>query len=145
LAAALVLGAQGAVLGTRLLASAEMAIADEWKRRIVEADATDAVKVPHSDRVLPPFTYPAPPAPAVAPRALRTPLTDRLQAEPATIDPAEAGPRLLAAVRAGAGHEALPFAGQSAALVREILPAGEIVRRVVAEARAALAYPQELR
>jgi nitronate monooxygenase/enoyl-[acyl-carrier protein] reductase II len=97
------------------------------------------VKVPHSERVLPPFTDPAPPSPAVAPRALRTPLIERLGAEPEAVDPAEAGARLLAAVRAGAGHEEMPFAGQSAGLVREVLAAGEVVRRVVAEAEAALA------
>src|SRR5262245_37643177 len=44
MAAALALGAQGVSMGTRFLASEELAIADEWKRRIVEADALDAVK-----------------------------------------------------------------------------------------------------
>jgi len=48
LAAALALGAQGACLGTRFLASTEMAIASEWKQRIVDADALDAVKVTNS-------------------------------------------------------------------------------------------------
>ena len=59
LAAALALGAQGVCMGTRFLASAELAIADEWKRRIVEADALDAVKVVNSERVMPPYTRPA--------------------------------------------------------------------------------------
>src|SRR5215213_1613744 len=45
LAAALMLGAQGVSMGTRFLASAEMRVADQWKQRIVEADASDAVKV----------------------------------------------------------------------------------------------------
>ena len=134
-AAALTLGAQGASLGTRFLASTEMAIADAWKQRIVEADALDAVKVEHSERVMPPFSRPAPP---VAPRALHTPLVDRLRERPDEVEPAELGPRLVAAVRAGRGEDLLPFTGQSAGLVREILPAGEIVRRLVAEAEAAL-------
>ena len=34
----------------------------------------------------------------------------------------------------GGGDEYLPFAGQSAGLIHEVLPAAEIVRRVVAEA-----------
>jgi NAD(P)H-dependent flavin oxidoreductase YrpB (nitropropane dioxygenase family) len=38
---------------------------------------------------------------------------------------------------AASGHELFP-AGQSAGLIRDILRAGEIVRRVVAEARQAL-------
>ena len=40
--------------------------------------------------------------------------------------------------RAGRGEDLVPFTGQSAALVHDILPAGEIVRRVVEEAEAAL-------
>jgi nitronate monooxygenase/enoyl-[acyl-carrier protein] reductase II len=69
LAAALALGAQGASIGTRFLASTEMRIADEWKRRIVAADALDAVKVENSERIMPPYTRPGSPA---QPRALRT-------------------------------------------------------------------------
>jgi enoyl-[acyl-carrier protein] reductase II len=75
----------------------------------------------------------------VAPRALTTPLIERLRERPDDVDPAELGPRLVAAVRAGRGEDLLPFTGQSAALVHDIVPAGEIVRRVVAEAEAALA------
>ena len=44
----------------------------------------------------------------------------------------------MTALRAGGRARHLPFAGQSAALVHEILPAAEIVRRVVSEAEAAL-------
>lgn len=40
------------------------------KERIVAADATDAVKVSNSDRVLPPFTLELPPGAPPAPRAL---------------------------------------------------------------------------
>jgi enoyl-[acyl-carrier protein] reductase II len=55
IAAALALGAQGGVLGTRFLASVEMTIDSSWKNRIVAADAADAVKVPHNERVMPLF------------------------------------------------------------------------------------------
>ncbi|MGH2945769.1 MAG: NAD(P)H-dependent flavin oxidoreductase [Solirubrobacteraceae bacterium] len=136
LAAALALGAQGVSMGTRFLASTEMGIADAWKRRIVEAEALDAVKVPNSDRVLPPYSRPG----GVAePRALRTPLVDQLREHPDWVDPRATGPRLRESVLAGGGHEYLPFAGQSAGLIGEVLPAGEIVRRTVAQAEAALA------
>jgi enoyl-[acyl-carrier protein] reductase II len=43
LAAALTLGAAGANVGTRFLASEEAAAAEEWKRRIVEIDSEQAV------------------------------------------------------------------------------------------------------
>jgi enoyl-[acyl-carrier protein] reductase II len=135
LAAALALGAQGVSMGTRFLASAELGIDDAWKRRIVEADAVDAVKVVNSERVLPPYSRPGS---RVEPRALRTPLVEQLREHPEWIDPAAVGPRIRAAVLDGRGDQYLPFAGQSAGLIDEVLPAAEIVRRVLAEAEAAL-------
>ena len=137
IAAALVLGAQGASLGTRFLATTEMGIAEAWKRRIVEADAIDAVKVPHSERVMPPFTIPQV-GPLFAPRALLTPLIARLESEPEAVDPSFARPAVMAAIKAGGGEEFLPFAGQSAELIHEVLPAQEVVRRLLAQAVAAL-------
>ena len=92
--------------------------------------------MPHSDRVLPPYFRPGGPA---DPRALRTPLIDRLGEAPESVDPAKAGPELLAALREDRAHEYLPFAGQSAALVHEVLPAAQIVRELVEGAEAALA------
>lgn len=135
LAAALVLGAQGASLGTRFLASTEMAIAPEWKQRIVDADATDAVKIANAERILPPFTRPGGPA---EPRALRTPLIERLAADPDSVDAAAVGTALRAALRAGGAHDLIPFTGQSAGLIADVAPAGELVRRIVAEAEAVL-------
>ena len=135
LAAALALGAQGACLGTRFLASAEMTIAGEWKQRIVEADALDAVKVTNSERIMPPFTRPHRPA---APRCLRTPLIDQLRDFPEQIDGGEVGRQLVQAILAGRGHEYLPFTGQSAGLIRDIAPAAVILERLLAEADAAL-------
>jgi hypothetical protein len=35
-------------------------------------------------------------------------------------------------------HESVPFTGETTGLIREILPAAEIVRRVVEDARAIL-------
>jgi nitronate monooxygenase/enoyl-[acyl-carrier protein] reductase II len=137
IAAALALGAQGASLGTRFLATTEMAVDRSWKERIVEASALDAVKVPNSELVMPPFTLPQVGVP-FAPRALRTPLVERLESDPQSVDPAEIGPQLVRAIREGGGHDLLPFTGQSAALVHDIVPAGELVRRLVEEAVGAL-------
>jgi enoyl-[acyl-carrier protein] reductase II len=137
IAAALVLGAQGASLGTRFLATTEMAIHPDWKERICRAADVDAVKVPHAERVMPPFTLPQLGRP-MTPRTLRTSLVDQLEHDPESVDPATIGPELLAAVRHGGGHELLPFAGQSVALVHDILPTAELVARLVAEAEDAL-------
>jgi nitronate monooxygenase/enoyl-[acyl-carrier protein] reductase II len=136
LAAALALGAQGACIGTRFLASTEMRIADEWKQRIVAADALDAVKVENSERIMPPYTRPGSPA---QPRALRTALIDELREHPERIGRAEFGPKLIEAVLDGRGHEYLPFCGQAAGLVHDIAPAAGILDRLVAEAETALA------
>jgi nitronate monooxygenase/enoyl-[acyl-carrier protein] reductase II len=137
LAAALVLGAQGASLGTRFLATTEMRVSAAWKQRITEAGAQDAVKVQNAERVMPPFNLPQLGLP-FAPRALRTPLIERLEDDPGAVDPAVAGPELLAAVRAGGGEDYLPFAGQSVELIHDVLPAAEVVRRLMDEAGAAL-------
>ena len=138
IAAALTLGAQGVLLGTRFLASAEMAVDQAWKERIVAADAGEAVKVPSSERVMPPFTIELPPGQPPAPRALRTPLIDLLESDPESVDPETIGPAFAADVRAGGGHDRLPFSGQSAGLIHDIAPAAEIVARLVAETEAAV-------
>jgi nitronate monooxygenase/enoyl-[acyl-carrier protein] reductase II len=138
LVAALALGAQGVCIGTRFLASNEMSIAVEWKRRIVTADAIDAVKVDNDDAIMPPYTLDGFPAP---PRALDTPFIRDLREQPDRVrDRAgDLTAELLAALIDGRGHEYLPFTGQSAGLVHEILPAAEIVRRTIEQADSVLA------
>jgi enoyl-[acyl-carrier protein] reductase II len=51
---------------------------------------------------------------------------------------------VLAALRQGRAHELVPFAGQSAGLLREIQSAAEIVRQIVADAEQALARGNSL-
>jgi nitronate monooxygenase/enoyl-[acyl-carrier protein] reductase II len=107
----------------------------DWKRRVVDAQALDAVKVVNDDSIMPPYSRPGVRSQA---RALETPLITALREHPDAVDPAVAGPTLIAAIRAGRGDQFLPFAGQSAALVHEILPAAEILRRTVSDAELAL-------
>ena len=136
-AAALTLGAQGVNLGTRFLAASEMRISDRWKQAILRADPLDAVKVDFADAVLPPLSPGGIPA---VPRVLRTAFVDRWNADPAGAR--AAADRLRAEVRTAAGEgrldELLPFTGQSAALVHDIAPAGELIARITAEAEDAL-------
>lgn len=136
LAAALALGAQGANIGTRFLASQEATIPDAWKQAILAARADHAVKVD--------FWWEMRPPPVgefdVIPRALQTPFIERWlgRGEAAR----EAGEQLMAEIGAamadGRIHELVPFTGQSAGAIGDILPAGEIVRRLVADAQRAL-------
>jgi nitronate monooxygenase/enoyl-[acyl-carrier protein] reductase II len=137
IAAALTLGAQGVNLGTRFLATTEMRISDRWKQAILAAEPLDAVKMTFADAVLPPLSPGG--APAV-PRALRTPFVDRWNADPAGAS-ANAD-QLRAEIRTAAAdnrlEELIPFTGQSAALVHDLVPAGELVRRLAADAAEAL-------
>ena len=83
---------------------------------------------------MPPFTIAQTGMP-FAPRALRTALIEQLESDPDSVDPGTLGPQLLAAVRAGRGEDLLPFSGQSVQLIHDIVPAAEIVERLVAQAR----------
>ena len=143
IAAAFALGAQGVSLGTRFLASTEMTIDRAWKDRIVAAGALDAVKVPHSERVMPPFTLPqfgVPFAPRVANRADRQPRGRSRQRRSGRGRTAAAR-----AARAGGGHDLLPFAGQSVALIHDIAPAGQLIARLIEETNAALSQANRRR
>jgi enoyl-[acyl-carrier protein] reductase II len=140
LAAALALGAQGINIGTRFLASTEAStVADAWRQAILQAESQQAVKVEFANEVLPPlspggFTD-------TRPRVLRTPFVEqwnqRLDAVHQHAERLQS--ELMAALGEGRLHELVPFTGQSVGLVRDVLPAGDIVRRLIAEAEAALA------
>jgi len=87
--------------------------------------------------VLPPFTLPQVGTP-YAPRALHTALIGQLETDPDSVDPAVIRAQLLAAFRAGGGYDLLPFAGQSVALVHDVMPAAQLVQRLLVEAEAAI-------
>jgi nitronate monooxygenase/enoyl-[acyl-carrier protein] reductase II len=103
---------------------------EDWKRRIVESSSEDAVKVEFADEVFPP---PSPGAYAVRPRALRTAFIDD-----GVGDKEAKRAELMTALAEGRAHELVPFTGQSAGGVHEVLPTAEIVRQFVEGAEAAL-------
>jgi nitronate monooxygenase/enoyl-[acyl-carrier protein] reductase II len=138
LAAALALGAQGANVGTRFLAAGEATLAEAWKRAILDAHADEALKVDFW------WQMRSPPAGEfdVIPRALRTPFIEQWLGRGDAVH--DQGEQLLAQIGAaiveGRMHEVVPFAGQSAGAIEEILPAAEIVRRFLADAEDALTH-----
>jgi nitronate monooxygenase/enoyl-[acyl-carrier protein] reductase II len=142
IAAALTLGAQGVCLGTRFLATTEMKIAPAWKQRLIEAGAEESVKVTNAGMVMPPFTIPQIGKP-YPPRSLSTPLTEQLERDPDSVDPETIGRQLLAALRSGGGHDLLPFTGQSVALIHDIVPAAELMARLINETETALSRARE--
>jgi enoyl-[acyl-carrier protein] reductase II len=136
-AAALALGAQGVNIGTRFLAAAETTIPDEWKQAIVAAESQDSVRAEFANDVFPP---PEPDGYETLPRVLRTPFVDEWNARPEAVR-AEADRlrgEIVRALQEGQAHKLMPFTGQTAGMIHEILPAAEILHRLVVEAEAAL-------
>jgi nitronate monooxygenase/enoyl-[acyl-carrier protein] reductase II len=134
LAAALALGADGVLMGTRFLATPEAPIPDRWRQVIVESDEATTLRTAVIDRAL------AMSWPGAEVRAIRNQFLSEWagRADEAGTRAAELGPLLLQALAAGDLDVFPPMAGQSCGLVRDILPAGEVVRRTVAEAEVAL-------
>jgi len=146
LAAALALGADAAVFGTRFLASNEVAADPRYQQRIIDAEAEETVHTELYDIGWPNAAH----------RVLRTKVVDAWEraGRPATGQRPEEGKSIgrmtrddidvpmvkytvMSATNSFEGDiEELPFyAGMSVSLVREKLAAGEIVRRISAEAR----------
>lgn len=147
LAAVLALGGAGAWIGTRFLATPEANAHEDWKRRIIAARETDTVytelfdigwpRAPH--RVLRNSTFDRWEA-AGRPPAGQRPGEDEIPACQPSGTPL---PRYsFDSPLPGASGEieaTCLYAGQSAGLVQDIVPAGALVARIVAEAEAALA------
>ena len=134
LAAALALGAQGVLLGTRFLATDEAPLHANFKRAIVSSNGHDTVitDIPDVAR--------AQVWPGAMARSLRNRFIERwagrdwaLRAEQ---HKAQAG--LERAHRDGDVEEAALLMGQDAGLIASVLPAREVVTRIAAEAEAIL-------
>ena len=136
LAAALILGAQGVNIGTRFLASVEAPISEMWKKAIISANSEDAVKVEVWNDI---FQRRAA-AYDTVPRAIRTPFIEKWQKsrEAAQRDAERLRAEVISAIQQGKMEEFIPWAGQTAGLVHEVLPAAEIVKRIMANAEEAL-------
>ena len=131
LVAALAMGAQGVVLGTRFIASDEARAVDSWKRRIVSAEASDTTLTRcYSGKQM---------------RGFRNSYTDSWVGREADILPfpqqmevsRQAGVLDLLGTSDDPDRGCLPT-GQSCGGVYDIKPAGAIVRDFLAEAGAAL-------
>jgi enoyl-[acyl-carrier protein] reductase II len=138
LAAALVLGADGINIGTRFLASTEAGVSDDWKRWIVDAESEDAVRADFTLALVPPPEWEG--AYEVVPRVLRTPFVDEWTKRLDEVRDEAEGLReeVMAAASEGRLHELLPFTGQTAGLIREVLPVSEILARMVEDAEGVL-------
>jgi NAD(P)H-dependent flavin oxidoreductase YrpB (nitropropane dioxygenase family) len=122
LAAALALGADGILVGTRFLATDEAPLEQEYKDAIVQSDGSDTIVTTVND------TMTGRDWPGAWVRMKRTPFVERwLGREPEL-------QRRRQQVREALTEEDLLYFGQSAGLVDSIKPAADVVREIVAEA-----------
>ena len=137
IAAALMLGAVGVNLGTRFIASKEAPVGDEWKQAIAEANSEDAIKADVLNDISP---LPGTAGFHTVLRSLHTPFLDEWSAkrEEARRNRGRLRDQIISTTQAGRQHECLLTAGQTAGGIKEILPMAEIMRRLIAEAEAAL-------
>ena len=136
LAAALVLGAAGANVGTRFLASEEGAVAEEWKQLILDSESEDAVRFQEWETIMPsrPGGY------YVVPRVIRTDFVAKWASRPeeARAQADRLRGEIMASIQERRPHELTPFTGQTAGLIEDVRPAADIVRSIVAEAETAI-------
>jgi enoyl-[acyl-carrier protein] reductase II len=137
LAAALVLGAQGANVGTRFLASEEASADESWKRTILATESEDVVRFEVWKEIFPAASEGAY---ETVPRVMRTSFVEEWQRRPeeARREAERLRSELMSMVRERRPHELVPFTGQTAGMIHDVLPAGEIVRRMLSEAEEAL-------
>jgi nitronate monooxygenase len=144
LAAALMLGASGVVMGTRFYATQEAAGAQAAKERIRAATGDDTLRSIVFD-ISRRNVWPAP----FTGRCLRNEHLDRWFGREVELlrHQEEEATRYAAARRDNDFDIAAVIAGESSGLVRDICSAGEVVERVVREASALLAHwsPQTVR
>lgn len=134
LAAALVLGAAGAVIGTRLQATPEALIGPAERQAIVAAGAEGTVR----DRVVDIVSNSPWPHRFTA-RTLRNRFTDAWHGrEDALRTDGDAKDDFAAGVERGDPAYVPVWAGEAVDLIGDVPPAGELVERIVAEAVAAL-------
>jgi NAD(P)H-dependent flavin oxidoreductase YrpB (nitropropane dioxygenase family) len=135
LVAALALGAQGILLGTRFLATVESPLHPNFKQAIVDSDGHDTALSEIPD-IASGLVWPG-----AMIRSRRNRFIERWTGREWALrrDRVKAAEGLAAARRTGDIEEGSLSIGQDAGLIHDIPPAGEIVTRIVKEAEEILA------
>jgi nitronate monooxygenase len=136
LAASLMLGADGVLIGTRFLASAESLVAPAAKARVVSASGDDTLRTRVFD-IARGYDWPE----EYSGRALVNRFSKTWHGREDALIAAGADERrgYAAAAAAGDVDTALVFAGEGVDLIHDIEPAEVILNRIVTEAESALA------
>ncbi|RZU02463.1 NAD(P)H-dependent flavin oxidoreductase [Rivibacter subsaxonicus] len=138
LAAALMLGADGVLVGTRFWASSEALVAPSLQAAAVAADGDSTVRTTVPD-VARRYHWPG----SFTARAIRSRFVDdwhgreSVLAEPGTLEREEA--RYWQGFHAGDPDNTCMLAGEAVGLMHDVAPAGDIVQRMTREAQALLA------
>lgn len=136
IAGVLAMGAVGAWIGTRFAATAEAAWTDEARDVVLRADETQTVHTHVFDIIQEapwPDEFPG--------RALRNDFTKRWHGHEGELQArlGELRPAFDEARQRGDYAEAVVYAGQAVGLIHDLPPAGDLVRRLMAEAEETLA------
>lgn len=135
LAAAMTLGAAGALLGTRFYAATESLADPKARARLIAASGDDTLRTRVFD-IVRGLDWPAP----FTGRAIANDFTRLWHGREGALSAApQEGQRYAAAAAAGDFDTAMLLAGEGADFVTEVEPAAAIVERIVTEAGEALA------
>ena len=136
LAAALALGAQGVLLGTRFLATKESPLHPNFKQAVIDSDGHDTVLTEIPDVARASFW------PGAMARSRRNAFIERWAGREWQLraQQREVAAALMKAVETGDADNAALLIGQDAGLIHDILPAGLVVERMAADAAALLTY-----
>lgn len=137
LAAALVLGADGVVMGSRFWASEEALVHPSLQKAAVAAGGDDTLRGRTIDIVRGLDVWPA----RYNLRTMRSETTDRWHGKDAELraDAEAEGKRYAEAAAAGNAEIVSPIVGEAVGLIHEVAPAGRILQDIVAEAEGILA------
>jgi enoyl-[acyl-carrier protein] reductase II len=125
MAAALVLGAEGVQMGTRLMASAESPVHGNLKQAVVRADETATVLLPLDGKRMM--------------RVIRTPAAEKLDASASFAAGAEALQRVQRLYFDGDMDASVANTGQVAGRIQDVAPAADIITRMWTGCREVLA------
>lgn len=130
-AATIILGADGAWLGTRFVASVEAAGAGWVKERVVQAGTDDTI-LSHAYDIITSAPFPA----GIGDRVLRNEFIEQWHGrdDEVTARREELLATVMAATREGNARVAAARAGNAAGLIHAVEPAADILYRIVAEA-----------
>jgi NAD(P)H-dependent flavin oxidoreductase YrpB (nitropropane dioxygenase family) len=135
LAAALALGAEGVLLGTRFLATPEAPVPPRFKQTILDSDGHDTLLTEIPDLASGTVW------PGAMSRVRRNPFVEHWAGREWQLRQMqhEIGPQVAAARREDRVDEYTIGTGQTAGLIHDLKPAGEIVREIAAEAESIIA------